>query len=165
MTQKYNNVKNKEASLINKKMRIEKEINELDKRNFLVENNIQFIKDTKNELHYQILKNANEEKRIIDEKNNLKLRLDMIDSLRMKYLVDLTNSPFELMPKTFNKNNNINDFHLNLSNNIKNNKSPNEIKYSTFNQNNYYKTNNNILDKKEENENIINTNNNIINNK
>ena len=104
ITERYNNAMKKEAELIQSKMRIENSMNELDRRNLIIEKNSQFINDTKKELEYQILKNMNEEKRILDEKSNIKLRQEMVDSLRMKYVEDATNSPFELMSKTFNKN-------------------------------------------------------------
>ncbi len=111
-------------------------MNELDRRNNIFEKNNEIINEAKNELNYQILKNANEEKKIIDEKNNLKLRQDMIDTLRMKYVDDITNGPFDLMSKTYNENNYKNDIH-----NIKNNKYNNEMNYSNINQNNFQKTN------------------------
>ena len=136
MTERYNNAKNKEASLAQYKMRIENSMNELDRRNNIFEKNNEIINEAKNELNYQILKNANEEKKIIDEKNNLKLRQDMIDTLRMKYVDDITNGPFDLMSKTYNENNYKNDIH-----NIKNNKYNNEMNYSNINQNNFQKTN------------------------
>jgi len=104
ITERYNNAINKEAILSKSKMRIENSLNELDKRNIIFQKNNQLINETKNQLEYQILKNSNEEKRLLNEKNNLKLRQDMIDTLRMKYVGDLTNTPFELMSKTYNKN-------------------------------------------------------------
>ena len=103
ITERYNNTINKEAELLKAKKRIENSLNELDRRNLIIEKNSQFINETKQELEYQIQKNFNEEKRILDEKNNLKIRQDMVDSLRIKYVGDITNSPFELMPKTFNQ--------------------------------------------------------------
>ena len=106
ITERYNNAINKEATLSKSKMRIENSLNELDKRNIIFQKNNQLINDSKNQLEYQILKNSNEEKRLLNEKNNLKLRQDMIDTLRMKYVGDLTNTPFELMSKTYNKNKN-----------------------------------------------------------
>ena len=118
---------NKEANLLKYKNRIENTLNELDKRNIILEKNNQLINETNNQLQYQILKNSNEEKRLLNEKNNLKLRQDMIDSLRIKYVGDLTNTPFELMSKTYNENigkqkNNlnkdINEFKNNLNNNF-----------------------------------------------
>ena len=144
MTERYNNAINKEAALAKSKMRIENTLNELDKRNLIVEKNKQFINETKNELNYQISKNLNDERRILDEKNNLKLRQDMIDSLRMKYVGDLTNNPFELMPKTFNENERrkqMNDFNHKIMD-YKN--SFNIINQKGFNKYNYDEEKNNI---------------------
>jgi len=144
MTERYNNAINKEAALAKSKMRIENTLNELDKRNLIVEKNKQFINETKNELNYQISKNLNDERRILDEKNNLKLRQDMIDSLRMKYVGDLTNNPFELMPKTFNENERrkqLNDFNHKI---IDYKNSFNIINQKGFNKYNYDEEKNNI---------------------
>ena len=144
MTERYNNAINKEAALAKSKMRIENTLNELDRRNLIVEKNKQFINETKNELNYQISKNLNDERRILDEKNNLKLRQDMIDSLRMKYVGDLTNNPFELMPKTFNENERrkqMNDFNHKIMD-YKN--SFNIINQKGFNKYNYDEEKNNI---------------------
>ena len=144
MTERYNNAINKETALAKSKMRIENTLNELDKRNLIVEKNKQFINETKNELNYQISKNLNDERRILDEKNNLKLRQDMIDSLRMKYVGDLTNNPFELMPKTFNENERrkqLNDFNHKI---IDYKNSFNIINQKGFNKYNYDEEKNNI---------------------
>ena len=144
MTERYNNAINKEAALAKSKMRIENTLNELDRRNLIVEKNKQFINETKNELNYQISKNLNDERRILDEKNNLKLRQDMIDSLRMKYVGDLTNNPFELMPKTFNENERrkqTNDFNHKI---IDYKNSFNIINQKGFNNYNYDEEKNNI---------------------
>ena len=144
MAERYNNAINKEAALAKSKMRIENTLNELDRRNLIVEKNKQFINETKNELNYQISKNLNDERRILDEKNNLKLRQDMIDSLRMKYVGDLTNNPFELMPKTFNENERrkqMNDFNHKIMD-YKN--SFNIINQKGFNKYNYDEEKNNI---------------------
>ena len=135
ITERYNDAMNKEANLLKYKNRIENTLNELDKRNIILEKNNQLINETNNQLQYQILKNSNEEKRLLNEKNNLKLRQDMIDSLRIKYVGDLTNTPFELMSKTYNENigkqknnlnNDINEFKNNLNNNFDINKKKNE---------------------------------------
>ena len=144
MTERYNNAINKEAALAKSKMRIENTLNELDRRNLIVEKNKQFINETKNELNYQISKNLNDERRIIDEKNNLKLRQDMIDSLRMKYVGVLTNNPFELMPKTFNENERrkqLNDFNHKI---IDYKNRFNTINQKGFNKYNYDEEKNNI---------------------
>ncbi len=153
MTERYNNAINKEAALAKSKMKIENTLAELDRRNLIIQKNNQFINDTKNELNYQIAKNSNDEKRILYEINNLKLRQDMIDSLRMKYVGDLTNNPFELMSKTFNENerrkqlNNFNHKIIDYNNS-----------YSTFNQKGFNKYNYD-----EEKNNINNNYNNVYN--
>ena len=153
MTERYNNAINKEAALAKSKMKIENTLVELDRRNLIIQKNNQFINDTKNELNYQIAKNSNDEKRILYEINNLKLRQDMIDSLRMKYVGDLTNNPFELMSKTYNENerrkqlNNFNHKIIDYNNS-----------YSTFNQKGFNKYNYD-----EEKNNINNIYNNVYN--
>ena len=50
ITERYNNAMKKEAELIQSKMRIENSMNELDRRNLIIEKNSQFINDTKKEL-------------------------------------------------------------------------------------------------------------------
>ena len=164
LTERYNKAINKEAYLLKLKMRLENSIAELDRRNLIFEKNNEFINQTKNELELQIIKNMNEEKRLLDEKNNLKIRQDMVDSLRIKYVGDITNSPFELMPKTFNenikknpqyylnnkmeefKNNNfsaINQNEFNLSNKMNNEYNLNNKKSEEYiNNNNQYNGNN-----------------------
>ena len=131
LADRYNNAINKEADLLKSKMRLENSIAELDRRNLIFEKNNKLINEAKYNLEYQISKNSNEEKRILDEKNNIKARQDMVDSLRIKYVGDITNSPFELMTKTFNvhsKRNHINDKIKENTNN-----------FSTINQNQLYK--------------------------
>ena len=74
----------------------------------------------------------------------MKLRQDMIDSLRMKYVGDLTNNPFELMPKTFNENERRkqrNDFNHKI---IDYKNSFNIINQKGFNKYNYDEEKNNI---------------------
>ena len=89
ITDRYNNAINKEADLLKAKMKLENSIAELDRRNFIFEKNKQLINDAKYDLEYQISKNSNEEKRIMEEKNNIKARQDMVDSLRIKYVGDI----------------------------------------------------------------------------
>ena len=105
---------------------------DLDRRNSIFEKNLELINQTKNELDYQITKNTNEERRILEQKNNLKIRQDMVDSLRIKYVGDITNSPFEFMPKTFNDNDNKKPHYIN--NNIEEFKNNH---FSTVNQNEF----------------------------
>ena len=167
ITERYNNAIKKEASLLNSKMKIEEAIQELDRRNLIFEKNNQLINETKNEMNYQILKNLNEEKKILDEKNDIKLRQDMIDSLRMKYVGEMTSSPIELMSKTYNNNgvtqrinydNNIikeynNNFPSTINQNEFNfNKNIYEEKYNNFTNNKNYEIfiENNNINKKEQ---------------
>ena len=134
LTDRYNNAINKEADLLKSKMKLENSIAELDRRNLIFEKNKQLINEAKYDLMYQISKNSNEEKRIIEEKNNIKARQDMVDSLRIKYVGDITNSPFELMSKTFNDKSQRNQQNY-MNNKIKDN----TYNFSTINQNNFYK--------------------------
>ena len=148
LADRYNNAINKEADLLKSKMRLENSIAELDRRNLIFEKNNQLINEAKYNLEYQISKNSNEEKRILEEKNNIKARQDMVDSLRIKYVGDITNSPFELISKTFNdhsKRNHMNDKTKENTNN-----------YSTINQNQFYKYS---FDEKINNNKYNNTNN------
>ena len=134
ITDRYNNAINKEADLLKAKMKLENSIAELDRRNFIFEKNKQLINDAKYDLEYQISKNSNEEKRIMEEKNNIKARQDMVDSLRIKYVGDITNSPFELMSKTYNDKSKRNQQKYP---NDKIKEYPNN--FSTINQNDFYK--------------------------
>ena len=94
MTERYNNALKTESSLNMSKMRIENNLRELDRRNLLIEKNSQIINDKNREVEHEIIQNNYEEKRIFEEKNNLKLRQEMVDTLRMKYVGDLVNDPF-----------------------------------------------------------------------
>ena len=94
MMERYNNVLKTESSLNMSKMRIENNLRELDRRNLLIERNSQIINDKNREIDHEIIQNNYEEKKIYEEKNNLKLRQEMVDTLRMKYVGDLINDPF-----------------------------------------------------------------------
>ena len=94
MTERYNNALKTESSLNMSKMRIENNLRELDRRNLLIEKNSQIINDKNREVEHEIIQNNYEEKRIFEEKNNLKSRQEMVDTLRMKYVGDLVNDPF-----------------------------------------------------------------------
>ena len=151
LTERYNNVLKKEASLNVSKMRIENNLRELDRRNLILEKNNQMINENKKEIESEINKNMFELKRIYEEKNNLKLRQEMIDSIRMKYVGDLTNNPFDYTQKP-NFKNNENDKFLDIKNEYKN--------ISTIRQNTFYKAG---QFKNNENENeYININKNIV---
>ena len=164
LTGRYNKAINKEADLLKTKIKLENSFAELDRRNSIFEKNNEFINQTKKELEFQITKNINEEKRLFNEKNNLKIRQDMVDSLRIKYVGDITNSPFELMPKTFNENitKNLQYYVYDKIEEFKNNNfsTINQNQFSNFNNNNYNYNINNM--KSEE---YINYNNNINNHK
>ena len=164
LTERYNKAINKESDLLKTKIKLENSFDELDRRNSIFEKNNEFINQTKKEIEFQITKNINEERRLLNEKNNLKIRQDMVDTLRIKYVGDITNSPFEIMPKTFNGNITKNQqFYPNdkieeFKNN--NNSIINQKEFINFNNNNYkYDINNR---KSEE---FINYNNNINNHK
>ena len=90
-------------------MRIENSLKELDRRNLIIEKKNQMINENRKEIESEINKNNIELRRICDEKNNLKLRQEMIDSIRMKYVGDVTNSPFDYTqkPNIENKYNNM----------------------------------------------------------
>jgi len=164
LTERYNKAINKESDLLKTKIKLENSFAELDRRNSIFEKNNEFINQTKKEIEFQITKNINEERRLLNEKNNLKIRQDMVDSLRIKYVGDITNSPFELMPKTFNGNIKKNQQfypHDNIEEFKNNNYSIiNQKEFINFDNNNYkYDINNR---KSEE---FINYNNNINNHK
>ena len=139
LTERYNKAINKEADLLKIKIKLENSFAELDRRNSVFEKNNEFINQTKKELEFQITQNINEEKRLLNEKNNLRVRQDMVDSLRIKYVGDITNSPFELMQKTFSENiiNNQQYYSYNKTEEFKNNN------FSTINQNKFTNLNNN----------------------
>ena len=139
LTERYNKAINKEADLLKIKIKLENSFAELDRRNSVFEKNNEFINQTKKELEFQITQNINEEKRLLNEKNNLRVRQDMVDSLRIKYVGDITNSPFELMQKTFNENITKNQqyYSYNKAEEFKNNN------FSTINQNQFANLNNN----------------------
>ena len=139
LTERYNKAINKEADLLKIKIKLENSFAELDRRNSVFEKNNEFINQTKKELEFQITQNINEEKRLLNEKNNLRVRQDMVDSLRIKYVGDITNSPFELMQKTFSENiiNNQQYYPYNKTEEFKNNN------FSTINQNQFTNLNNN----------------------
>ena len=164
LTERYNKAINKEADLLKIKIKLENSFAELDRRNSVFEKNNEFINQTKKELEFQITQNINEEKRLLNEKNNLRVRQDMVDSLRIKYVGDITNSPFELMQKTLNGNitKNHQYYSYNKTEEFKNNN------FSTINQNQFtnlknndYKYNINNMKSEE----FINYNNNINNHK
>ena len=127
LTQRYNNAINKESSLNNSKIRIENNLRELDKRNMILDNNYQILNKKKKEIENEIIQNNFEKRKICDQKNNLKMRQDMIDSLRMKYIGDITNNPFDY--GKYNKN--INNGILNI-----NQDNFNTMNYIQFNENN-----------------------------
>ena len=139
LTERYNKAINKEADLLKIKIKLENSFAELDRRNSVFEKNNEFINQTKKELEFQIAQNINEEKRLLNEKNNLRVRQDMVDSLRIKYVGDITNSPFELMQKTLNGNITKNQqyYSYNKTEEFKNNN------FSTINQNQFTNLNNN----------------------
>ena len=95
LTDRYNKAINTESSLNASKIRIENDLKKLDRRNIIIEKNNQMINDNMKIVQNEIYKNNFEEKRLNEEKNNLKLRQEMIDSLRMKYVGDIMNSPFD----------------------------------------------------------------------
>ena len=151
LTERYNNALKKEASLNVSKIRIENNLRELDRRNLILEKHNQMINENKKEIESEINKNMFELKRIYEEKNNLKLRQEMIDSIRMKYVGDLTNNPFDYTQKP-NLKNNENDKFLDIKNEYKN--------ISTIRQNTFYKAG---QFKNNENENAyININKNVV---
>ena len=94
MTNRYNEAMKKEAALNQAKLRVENFIKELDIRNYNIEKNMRIIGDNKKRVENLKMENDLEERKILDEKNNLNLRQNMIDSLRMKYVGDITDYPF-----------------------------------------------------------------------
>jgi hypothetical protein len=158
MTEKYNNALQTESSLNISKMRIENNLQELDRRNLAIQRKGQIIDEKIKEVQSQIIKNNYEEKRIYDEKNNLKLRQEMIDSLRMKYVGDLVNDQFDYTQNenignskfnTFNENKNLyNDNILMNRHNILNNTNDNKDNKGDFIN----------INKKEENEDAVDIN-------
>ena len=106
-------------------MRIENNIRELDRKNLILENKYQKLNEIRNKIENDIIQNNFEEKKIYEEKNNLKMRQDMIDTLRMKYLGDITNNIFDY--GKYEKNINNNTFNFNSMNQIQFNENENDF--------------------------------------
>ena len=144
LTERYNNAIQKESSLKVSKMRIENSLRELDRRNLIIEKNNQMINENRKEIESEINKNNIELKRIYDEKNNLKLRQEMIDSIRMKYVGDVTNNPFD-----YNKKPNIENKYNNMST-IRQNTFYNAGQIKNNGYENDYLMNEDIINKRQE---------------
>ena len=151
ITQRYNEALKKESLLNNAKIRIENNLRELDRRNLNYEINNQMINEKRKEIENEILRNNNEQKNLQEEKNNLNLRQEMIDNIRMKYIGDITNNPFT---NTYNKNNEKSNYlgiNTNNYNNNNNNDFISSIRQNTFNnygKNSFNFGENDILKKK-----------------
>ena len=141
LTNRYNEAMKKEALINQSKLRFENSIKELDKRNFIIQKDIEMIKEKKKFLENLQIQNNLEQKKILDEKINLNLRQDMIDTLRMKYVGDVTNNPFyneENMNKDKYSILNNNDFISTINRNMGN--IQNEFNFNSeydFNKNEY----------------------------
>ena len=141
LTNRYNEAMKKEALINQSKLRFENSIKELDRRNFIIQKDIEMIEEKKKFLENLQIQNNLEQKKILDEKINLNLRQDMIDTLRMKYVGDVTNNPFyneENMNKDKYNTLNNNDFTSTINRNMGN--IQNEFNFNSeydFNKNEY----------------------------
>ena len=129
LSDRYNLAIQKEAELQNAALRIENSRRELDNRNIALNNERQMINNTLRLIQNEIIENNLGKNNIQQEKKNLKLRQDTIDSLRMKYLGNNINENFEYSNNENNFNNNNNYLSSRLFNKERN--------YNDNNQNNF----------------------------
>ena len=102
LTDKYNEVINKESALNVAKQRIENDLRGIDRKNATVAKYNQILSANINELENEINRIYIEQENLKNERNNLRKRQEMIDNLRMKYIGDsTTNNIFE---NTLNQN-------------------------------------------------------------
>ena len=129
LSDRYNLAIQKEAELQNAALRIENSRRELDNRNIALNNERQMINNTLRLIQNEIIENNLGKNNIQQEKKNLKLRQDTIDSLRMKYLGNNINENFEYSNNENNFNNNNNYLSSRLFNKERN--------YNDNNKNNF----------------------------
>lgn len=102
LTDKYNEVINKESAINVAKQRVENDLREIDRKNATIAQYNQIINENINEVENEINRIYLEQENLKNERNNLRARQEMIDNLRMKYIGDSTlNNIFE---NTLNQN-------------------------------------------------------------
>lgn len=111
LTDRYNMAIKKEAELQNASLRIENSRRELNSKNIAINNERQMINNTIKLIQNEIIENNLEKNNIQQEKKNLKLRQETIDSLRMQYLGNNLDENLE----NDNHENNLNNYNNYLS--------------------------------------------------
>ena len=102
LTDKYNEVINKESAINTAKQRVENSLKEIDRKNATIAQYNQILSANINEVENELNRIHLEQENLNNERNNLRIRQEMIDNLRMKYIGDSTqNNIFE---NTLNQN-------------------------------------------------------------